>query len=76
MKIKTSITLSESLLKTIDQFSDDYKNRSLFLETAAWAFIQHLQRTGRNARDLEIINRHADALNTEALDVLTYQIPL
>ena len=76
MKIKTSITLSENLLTTIDQLAGDYKNRSLFLETAAWAFIEYLQRTERNARDLEIINQRADALNEEALDVLSYQVPV
>ena len=32
MKVKTSITLSEELLKAIDQFSGQYKNRSDFLE--------------------------------------------
>ena len=76
MKIKTSITLSENLLTTIDQLSGAYKNRSIFLETAAWAFIEHLSRAERNARDLEIINRRADFLNEEALDVLSYQAPL
>jgi metal-responsive CopG/Arc/MetJ family transcriptional regulator len=76
MKVKTSITLSENLLATIDQFSSDFKNRSSFLEAAAWAFIEHLRRVQRDARDLEIINQHADALNEEALDVLGYQVPL
>jgi metal-responsive CopG/Arc/MetJ family transcriptional regulator len=74
MKVKTSITLSENLLTAIDQLAGEYKNRSIFLETAAWAFIEYLRRTERNARDLEIINRHADALNEEALDVLSYQV--
>ena len=76
MKIKTSITLSENLLTTIDQLAGEYKNRSVFLETASWAFIEYLQHAERNARDLEIINRRADALNEEALDVLSYQVPI
>jgi metal-responsive CopG/Arc/MetJ family transcriptional regulator len=76
MKIKTSITLSENLLTTIDQLGGDYKNRSNFLEAAAWAFIEYLRRTERDACDLEIINKRADALNEEALDVLSYQIPV
>ena len=76
MKVKTSITLSENLLTTIDQFADNFKNRSVFLETAAWAFIEHLRRSERDARDLEIIELRADALNNEALDALSYQVPI
>ena len=76
MKVKTSITLSENLLTTIDQFAENFKNRSIFLETAAWAFIEHLRRVERDARDLEIIDLHADALNNEASDALSYQVPL
>jgi len=30
----------------------------------------------QDARDLEIINRRADHLNQEAMDVLTYQVDL
>jgi hypothetical protein len=30
----------------------------------------------QNVRELEIINRHADDLNQEALDVLDYQVDL
>jgi len=41
MKIKTSFTLSEDLLKVIDQRSRQYKNRSEFIETALLFFIAH-----------------------------------
>jgi len=40
------------------------------------AFVAQLIRSEQNARDLEIINRRAEQLNEEALDVLTYQIIL
>jgi metal-responsive CopG/Arc/MetJ family transcriptional regulator len=76
MKVKTSIMLSEDLLKTIDQFSTHYKNRSEFVEAAIRAFVAQIMRNTQNARDLEIINRHADRLNQEAEDVLTYQADL
>lgn len=33
-----------------------------------------VSRQERDARDIEIINRNADALNEEALDVLSYQV--
>ncbi|MBI3014239.1 MAG: ribbon-helix-helix protein, CopG family [Candidatus Tectomicrobia bacterium] len=77
MKVKTSITLSEELLKAIDKRAKQFKkNRSDFIEAAVWAFVGQLLRDEQNARDLEIINRRADYLNKEAADVLEYQIPL
>lgn len=37
---------------------------------------QKLARRERNAKDLAIINQHADRLNEEAMDVLEYQVEL
>ncbi len=76
MKVKTSITLSAEVLKAIDLYMGQYKSRSGFLETAARQFIAQLKRKEAERRDLEIINRHADSLNAEAEDVLTYQVEL
>jgi len=76
MKIKTSITLSDDILKAIDLYLVDYRSRSEFLETAARKFIAQLAREKAEQRDLEIINRCADSFNAEAEDVLTYQVPL
>jgi metal-responsive CopG/Arc/MetJ family transcriptional regulator len=73
MKVKTSVTLSAELIEAIDQYGQDYKNRSDFVEAASWAFIKQIIRNQQNARDIEIINRNADRLNAEALDVLAYQ---
>ena len=74
MKVKTSVTLSDELLARIDRREGQFKNRSVFLEVAAKAFLAQLEREELNARDLEIINRHADRLNDEASDVLAYQV--
>jgi len=76
MKVKTSITLSDEILEAIDLHMGEYRSRSEFLETAARKFIAQLARKKAERRDLEIINRHADSLNAEAEDVLTYQVPL
>jgi len=76
MKIKTSITLSRDVLKTVDRLSRSYKNRSEFIELALRAFIAQTLRKEQNAQDLEIINRRAEALNVEAEDVLAYQAAL
>ena len=75
MKIKTSITLSEELLRAVDKRTrQQKKTRSDFIEAAVRAFIEQLIRDEQNARDLELINRNADFLNREASDVLEYQV--
>ncbi len=77
MKVKTSITLSEDILKLVDKRARQAKkNRSDFIETAVRALLLELAREEQNARDLEILNRRATFLNQEAADVLAYQIPL
>jgi len=74
MKTKTSIILSEDVVKAMDKLSGQYKNRSEFIELALRNYIAQLIRQERSARDLEIINQCADRLNEEALDVLAYQV--
>ena len=74
MKVKTSVTLSDDLLKAIDEHSGPLKNRSEFIEKAVRNYISQVIRDRQNAKDLEIINRKADRLNEEATDVLSYQV--
>ncbi len=74
MKVKTSVTLSEDLIETIDRQSGPQTNRSEFIEKALRCYISQIIRDQKNARDLEIINRRADQLNDEATDVLSYQV--
>jgi metal-responsive CopG/Arc/MetJ family transcriptional regulator len=74
MKTKTSITLSEDVVKAMDKLSGQYKNRSEFIELALRNYIAQLIRKERNARDLEIINQHADRLNEEALVVQQHEL--
>ena len=74
MKIKTSVTLSKELLTAIDRVAGEGQNRSSLLENAAWAYLENLQRAGQNARDLELMNQHADELNAEMEDILSYQV--
>ncbi len=76
MKVKTSITLSEEVLRALEEHVVSYKNRSDFIEAALWAFIKQKIRDEQNARDRAILSRRADALNKEAQDVLCYQAPL
>lgn len=72
MKVKTSVTLSDKLLKAISA-ETDYANRSAFIEEAAWHHLRRYQREKRDQRELEKINTHAYELNEEAIDVLGFQ---
>jgi len=70
MKVKTSVTLSEQLLEAI---SAQERNRSEFLEAAAWAYLATQEREDRYRRELALLNQYADELNAEQADVLRYQ---
>jgi metal-responsive CopG/Arc/MetJ family transcriptional regulator len=76
MKVRTSITVDKGLLEMVDKLSGQYRNRSEFIEAAVQAYVAQMTRHEQNAKDLEIINRRADDLNKEALDVLDYQVAL
>ena len=76
MKTKTSITLSEDLVREMDMRLGRSGNRSAFVEQALRAFLTAKAQQTRNAKDLEILNRHANRLNKEAQDVLSYQVEL
>lgn len=73
MKEKTSITLSRELLVKIDRLAGD-QSRSAFIENVLQAYLHQQIRARTHARDLERINRAADRLNSEAADVLDYQV--
>ena len=73
MRTKTSVSLSEELLREIGRVGGRGVNRSEFLERAAWDRIALLRRRRREASDRRILNREARALNSEARDVLEYQ---
>lgn len=76
MKIKTSITLSEDLLHSIDEIAGKQKNLSEFIEKATWDFIDKQAKRKRDMEDLKILNKKAERLNREAEDVLSYQADL
>jgi len=76
MKVKTSVTLPKELIREIDALSSQYGTRSALIERAVRDFLATAAQRQREARDLEILNRRAEALNTEAADVLSYQVEL
>jgi metal-responsive CopG/Arc/MetJ family transcriptional regulator len=77
MRVRISITLSKELLRTVDECARQQKStRSNIIESALRVFLKwQTEHDERNARDLQIINEHADSLNREAVDVLGYSLP-
>jgi metal-responsive CopG/Arc/MetJ family transcriptional regulator len=73
MRIKTSVTIDEKVLRAIDKAAGRGGSRSRILEAAAKDYLARRARAAREARDLEILNEHADGLNREMEDVLGYQ---
>ena len=76
MKVKTSITLSEDIVRYIDTSVGDQQTRSEFIEKAVRDFIARRMQKERDSKDLAILNKEAERLNKEAEDVLSYQAEL
>ncbi len=75
MKVKTSITLSKEILSSVDRLVRNGESRSAVIERALQEFFSERRRARSYAKDLAILNRHADRLNAEAADFLQYQAP-
>jgi len=73
MRVKTSVTIEESVLRAIDKAATRHRSRSRIIEDAAREFLARRARAAREARDLVILNGVADELNEEMEDVLSYQ---
>lgn len=73
MKLKTSVTLSEDVLSGLKKVSRRGESRSETIERVLQEHLAGEAARQARAREIEQINRHADALNAEALDVLAYQ---
>ena len=76
MRVKTSVTIDERVLRAIDKVATRTRSRSRVIEDAARDFLSRRARSAREARDLDILNAQAEALNREMDDVLAYQADL
>jgi metal-responsive CopG/Arc/MetJ family transcriptional regulator len=74
MKAKTSLTLSEDLIVTLDRIAGPKVSRSAFIESILRSFVDQRSQQRRNARETQAINRHAGKLNAEMNDALTFQV--
>jgi metal-responsive CopG/Arc/MetJ family transcriptional regulator len=74
MRVKTSITLSQELLRAMDRVLQGGQSRSDLIEKAVTSYIADATRRERDARELGILNKESRRLNAEAADVLSYQV--
>ncbi len=72
MRVKTSVSLAEETIRTIDSLAAG-SNRSRVIEDAVREFAERRRRAARDERDRKVLDRAADALNREMEDVLAYQ---
>lgn len=73
MKAKTSLTLSEDLVASIDKLAGPRISRSAYIEQILREFVDRRAQTRKDAREVAAINRHAAQLNTEMSDALSFQ---
>ena len=73
MKVKTSITISEETLAAADELAEKVGGRSRLFELALREYLERRRREARDARELELLEEHADELNRETRDVLELQ---
>jgi metal-responsive CopG/Arc/MetJ family transcriptional regulator len=73
MRVKTSVTIDERVLRAIDKATTRTRSRSRLIEDAAREYLSRRSRADREARDLAILNEAADELNREMEDVLAHQ---
>jgi metal-responsive CopG/Arc/MetJ family transcriptional regulator len=73
MKTKTSLTLSEDLVASLDRIAGPTVSRSAFIERILRSFVEQRAQERRNAREAAAINRHAGKLNVEMHDALGFQ---
>ena len=75
MSIETVVSLPEDLKAALDRRAPNPSERDKIIAAALRAYFAW-PRPGEDSTDLAVINAHADELNAEAEDALSYQVPL
>jgi metal-responsive CopG/Arc/MetJ family transcriptional regulator len=73
MKVKTSVTIDEAVLREVDKAVTRGRSRSRIIEDATRLYLAQRARVARDTRDLAILNAKAAELNEEMEDFLAYQ---
>ncbi len=75
MKQKTSITLSEDVLRDLDRRAGSGQSRSAYIERVLRRHFRRVDREAAQRLDVERINAAADQINAEMAEVLEFQAP-
>lgn len=75
MKEKTSITLSEDVLRNLARYAGSAGSRSAYIERVLRRHFRRRAQAAEQARDIERINAASDGLNAEMAEVLEFQAP-
>jgi hypothetical protein len=75
MSTDTTVTLPADIKAALDRRAPSAAARDDLIVAALRAYLAW-PLPGQDAADLLVINAHADELNAEAEDALTYQVPL
>jgi metal-responsive CopG/Arc/MetJ family transcriptional regulator len=73
MKQKTSVSLSEDVLRQLQRYAGSAASRSAYIERVLRRHFRRRARAEINARDRQRIDAAADRLNQEAAEVLEDQ---
>ena len=75
MNVETVVALPEDIMAALDRRAPSPPERGELVAAALRAYFAW-PRPGEDASDLAVINAHAEELNAEAQDALSYQVPL
>ncbi len=73
MKVRTTITLSDNLLARIDDLAGKDGNRSGVIERLLRGAMRRIEKRRAYREQVEALNRYADLMGDELLDILEYQ---
>jgi metal-responsive CopG/Arc/MetJ family transcriptional regulator len=73
MKAKIALTLSDDLLKDLDRMAGPKVSRSSFIEGVLRDFVEQRTPRERFAQVVAAIDQHAEKLNSEMNDALSFQ---
>ncbi len=74
MRLKTSITISEDTVASLEELTREGLSKSRIIEIAVAELLARHRRRRRDQVDREILDRRADVLNREVEDILGYQL--
>jgi metal-responsive CopG/Arc/MetJ family transcriptional regulator len=73
MKLKTSVTLSEDIVKMIDKAAHANESRSQAIERLLRERLMAVARQAADDRDRQLIDQHASKRNAEIRETLNHQ---